>query len=290
MSVGTNRMVSMDISARHIAQLPRRFGLLPQVRGIGHVPRKTDWVRNTFQSFNYSFIVTGGGAYTKGSRTWDVVAPCVITQWPGEYLEYGPMEPWGSWEEIYFIYDSDTLHLFSVKGMADPERPVWPVHDYTRLAGTLRRLEETIQSRYESGWADRVDHICAAAVMESYLGRHLPPVDHNEKIIRDIRDLIRRHYKEDVDLESIAQERGMSRTSFRRHWNRHVDVPPAKYVARQRVREARRLLVETAKPVGEIAREIGFTDPLYFSRKFRAETGMAATEYRRVHRMGPTEQ
>jgi len=268
-----------------MAQLPRRFGLLPQVRGIGHIHRKTDWVRNTFQSFNYSFIVTGGGLYTKSSRTWDVVAPCVITQWPGEYCEYGPLEPWGFWEEIFFIYDPGALPSFAEKGMADPDRPVWPVHDYARLARSLRELDECTQSEYGSGWADRIDHICAGAVMESYLGRRVPPVDDNEKIVRDIRAHIHRHYREEVDFGRLAEGRGMSRTSFRRHWNRHVDVPPAKYVTRLRVREARRLLVETARPIGEIAREVGFADPLYFSRRFRAETGLAATEYRRVHRM-----
>jgi len=50
-----------------------------------------------------------------------------------------------------------------------------------------------------------------------------------------------------------------------------------------RIGEACRLLVETHLSVGEIAAATGFTDPLYFYRRFRIETGATATDYRKNH-------
>lgn len=49
-----------------------------------------------------------------------------------------------------------------------------------------------------------------------------------------------------------------------------------------KINEARRLLRSTLKSVGEIAAELGFSDMMYFSRRFREITGYSPTEYRRL--------
>jgi len=46
--------------------------------------------------------------------------------------------------------------------------------------------------------------------------------------------------------------------------------------------EAGRLLVETGLNIGEIADNLGFADPLYFSRKFKQTHGITASEYRKT--------
>jgi AraC-like DNA-binding protein len=276
----------MEISPRHMAPMPRRFGLFPQVQGIGHIPHKPDWVRNVFTSFNYSFILRGGGLYVKSSRSWNVAAPCVITQWPGEYVEYGPTEPWGFWEEVYVMYSPQDMDVLVDRRLADPARPVWAVQNLERLTQRLTELAEATRTPLAPGLADRIDGICASAVLESLIGRFTPATDANEEAVLAIRSHVNDRYLGDVDFEKLAAARGLSGTSFRRHWSRHVDVPPARYVARLRMREASRLLVETQLSIAEIARVVGFADPLYFSRRFRKETGLTATEYRRIHRPG----
>ncbi|MEI9999307.1 MAG: helix-turn-helix domain-containing protein [Verrucomicrobiota bacterium] len=51
-------------------------------------------------------------------------------------------------------------------------------------------------------------------------------------------------------------------------------------------RTAQRLLAETSLPVGEVAAQAGFQDMFYFSRRFKLETGLAPTQYRRRYRLG----
>lgn len=157
-----------------------------------------------------------------------------------------------------------------------------------RLTHKLTELEEATHTPYAPGLADRIDAICASAVLESLIGRFTPATDANEEAVHAIRSHVHDRYLGELDFEALAAARGLSGTSFRRHWSRHVDVPPAKYLARLRMREASRLLVETQLSIAEIARAVKFSDPLYFSRRFRKETGLSATEYRRVHRPGTT--
>jgi len=46
--------------------------------------------------------------------------------------------------------------------------------------------------------------------------------------------------------------------------------------------EARRMLSETDQPVGQIARDLGFTSPAYFTRAFLHQTGKTPSAFRRA--------
>ncbi len=63
-----------------------------------------------------------------------------------------------------------------------------------------------------------------------------------------------------------------------------IRTPPGQFVTQLRIREACRLLVQTDKSVGEIARMVGFNDPLYFARRFQRAVGESASAYRRRNR------
>jgi AraC family transcriptional activator of pobA len=52
-------------------------------------------------------------------------------------------------------------------------------------------------------------------------------------------------------------------------------------VSERRLLEAKRLLLFTVRTVEDIAYEIGFDDPAYFSRFFRERTGEAPAAWRR---------
>lgn len=60
--------------------------------------------------------------------------------------------------------------------------------------------------------------------------------------------------------------------------NEKSEVAVAASIAR--LTEARRLLAFTLLPVAEIGYRLGFPDPAYFSRRFRAATGESPSVYR----------
>ena len=76
-------VTDMDDFAIHVGALERHFPSDLPVLVVGHHPRKTGWVRNAFVTFNFSFITRGEGEYRTAERTYPVIAPCMITQWPG---------------------------------------------------------------------------------------------------------------------------------------------------------------------------------------------------------------
>ena len=72
----------------------------------------------------------------------------------------------------------------------------------------------------------------------------------------------------------------MSPRTFLRVWQKPFHISPGAYLLRKQLEEARRLLVETELKVYEIAELTGFSDPFYFSRFFKARTGLSPKEYR----------
>ena len=56
--------------------------------------------------------------------------------------------------------------------------------------------------------------------------------------------------------------------------------PAIKHIHERLVLEARRLLVHTARSPKEIAFDIGFLEPSYFTRFFKRETGLTPADHR----------
>jgi AraC family transcriptional regulator, L-rhamnose operon transcriptional activator RhaR len=58
-------------------------------------------------------------------------------------------------------------------------------------------------------------------------------------------------------------------------------LAPLEYLARRRAERAAQLLLRTQWPIAKIGEEVGWDDPNYFARRFRAAFGISASEYRR---------
>lgn len=267
----------------HVGHLPRRFPAVLPVDSIGYIPHKLDWVRHRFNSYNFSFILSGGGEYWCEGKCWRVQAPCVITQSPWHYVEYGPCGEWNEWEELYLIYNEDRLPLLEKMKMIRRDVPVWNIKDSGPTRSRLLELRQAEQSGQMDGFADRVDRLCELMVIESILGETAESLLPEEQAILDIRDHVQSRLLERHDFHELARQHGLSDSTFRRYWAARVGMPPARYTMRLKIEEACRLLVESRMKVGQIADHLGFADRLYFSRRFRHETGMSAADYRRSH-------
>ena len=58
-------------------------------------------------------------------------------------------------------------------------------------------------------------------------------------------------------------------------------MTPMQYIISVRIENAQRLLGTLDYNVTEVASIVGYDNPLYFSRLFKKQTGMAPTDYRK---------
>jgi AraC-like DNA-binding protein len=57
---------------------------------------------------------------------------------------------------------------------------------------------------------------------------------------------------------------------------------PTQYITKIRLDKAKQLLQSSDMTVSEVARKVGFQDPLYFARVFASHAGMPPREYRKA--------
>ncbi len=97
---------NMDVSIKEWGSYRRCFSSAFPLILIDFIRRKRHWMRHAFGTCNFSLILGGRGEYRRFGRTWLVEAPCVITQLPGEHVEYGPAGTAGTWDELFLMYDA----------------------------------------------------------------------------------------------------------------------------------------------------------------------------------------
>lgn len=95
-------------------------------------------------------------------------------------------------------------------------------------------------------------------------------------------ELLRERFAQDVSLDELAGEAGLSAFHFARMFKQSVGVPPRVYLTRLRMEKACELLATTALPVTEIALEVGYSSSQVLARVFFRHHGMTPTDYRRA--------
>lgn len=93
------------------------------------------------------------------------------------------------------------------------------------------------------------------------------------------------HKCEPFSAQCLSAEFYLSYKRLAAVFKEEKGITMQQYHTAQRMNEACRLLRSTLMTVGEVAEAVGYTDILYFSRRFSAETGCCPTEYRRRKRI-----
>jgi AraC-like DNA-binding protein len=261
--------------SRHVAAHARTLRHPLPLLQIGHLPAKTYWVDRVFEFVAFSVVVSGMGRMSVDDETFDVVAPCVLCEYPGPRFRYGPH---GSWNEVFLNYDRAALPLLSEIGLVRPGRFVWPLRNASRVLPMLRELCDVAAGLDAPSAIDRLDRLASGVVSETLLDEDEPADDASR-----IRRHLEAHFATRIDFEALAKRFGLSFTTFRRHWARQMPESPARFVRGVRLKHACRLLCETRLPIAEIARRVGFDDPLHLSKVFRKDVGTSAREYRRKY-------
>jgi AraC-like DNA-binding protein len=271
----------MDFLIKHWAPYSRRFPGAPALVSSDLVLEKSGWVRSRFTSCNYSIILRGEGRFERLGKVWPVVAPCVITQWPGERVDYGPTG--GTWTEWYCVYDRSEYRKFISRGMLDPQKPVWPVADPASLQLHLSEFAALARAEDPAWVVDLVDRVAERAILSTWLAPGAPSDEHSA--FRAMAVSLRQNLAKAWDFERLAMTSGHSVSTFRRRWIEVFGRPPSDYLRHLRLAEACRLLAETTLLIKEIASRTGFPDELYFSRRFHLDIGKSPSDYRRMYQL-----
>ena len=91
---------------------------------------------------------------------------------------------------------------------------------------------------------------------------------------------IQQNYVQHLVRRQIAKAVGVSEDYLGRIFQQELGLSPIEYLNRYRIKEAKSLLIHTGASVTDIAAQVGFDDPAYFSRAFRKQAGLSPRAFR----------
>ena len=92
---------------------------------------------------------------------------------------------------------------------------------------------------------------------------------------------LRQNYSMPLTLDTLASLAAVSPSYLERLFRRHLHTSPMRCLRQIRIQEAKKLLIQSAFSIEDIACRVGIPDASYFWRLFRKETGFSPSEYRR---------
>ncbi|WP_218597978.1 helix-turn-helix domain-containing protein [Polaribacter sp. NJDZ03] len=97
---------------------------------------------------------------------------------------------------------------------------------------------------------------------------HVIKEDVETRLFKDFSLLVEQNFKTMHSVTEYANRLGLSPKSITKHFQKLGAKTPSDFIKNRILLEAKRLLVYTDKTVKEIAFELGFNDPAYFTRFF----------------------
>ncbi len=93
--------------------------------------------------------------------------------------------------------------------------------------------------------------------------------------------IIHSRYADDLDIETLAREAGVSRSVLGERFAEILGEPPMRYCARWRMRMAANMLRDGKANTANVAFAVGFTSEAAFNRAFKREYGEPPATWRR---------
>ncbi|NLI21058.1 MAG: response regulator [Clostridiales bacterium] len=101
-------------------------------------------------------------------------------------------------------------------------------------------------------------------------------------VINRCLQFIHTHYRENIALSDAAEAVNVSKSYLSLLFKQETGINFSKYLMTYRVEDAKRLLTGTTYKTYEVAEQVGFPNPYYFSKVFKDVTGLSCKEYKNL--------
>ncbi|EIQ01553.1 DNA-binding domain-containing protein, AraC-type [Opitutaceae bacterium TAV1] len=242
--------------------------------------RECRWEGNRPQ--DWSLVLTLGG---RGE-----ISTCngVVETIPGDLTLISPGHPHtfytaANWV-IRWVHFLMRPHMSSKITWPEPVRGIYQVHfEGTDLKACTIALEEAnkLDLQRAKGWYPLAYNLAENILLRGNNKAEETGGATDAKIIL-AQKLLMDSPGSTSNMDKIAAECGMSRSSFYAHFKQAVGVSPREYREVLSLRRAQMLLDSSHLSISEIAEQIGMSNIYYFSNRFKKFSGASPSAYRQT--------
>ena len=214
----------------------------------------------------FIFTIRGAAEVSFDLESLQATPQSVVHGAPGHRVKFEipSAEPF---QHLTVYYDAETPW----HGGSDLMRSVYAL-PFLPDENTTQLLQDLTRSVQAANWDDQSQRsLLAQQLIMSLFGQNTM----NQEILQVGRavSLMQNSYQKNLKLADLAEEADMTETHFSYVFHKIYHIRPIDYLIRLRLRKASDLLV-TGSTVTEAAWQVGYQDPLYFSRLFKKHFGI----------------
>lgn len=232
--------------------------------------------------FQLIYIVSGKAHFHFDNKEEIVTAGHMVLYHPKEPQKY---EYYGDEQtEVYWVHftGGDVTNILRSYGLTD-DKKIFYCGSGLEYQGIFRNMIYELQMCKEN----------YAAMLEMYLRQLFIMLQRyfisslkndNIHVVEEIdkaTSYFNEHYSENICIEKYAENNHVSVSWFIRNFKHCTGFTPMQYILSKRIYNAEVLLQNPTYNVTEIARIVGYDNPLYFSRIFKKVKGLSPSEYRK---------
>ncbi len=142
----------------------------------------------------------------------------------------------------------------------------------------LARIDNLLKSRRQLKDLFNSNQNSTLSTINSQLSTTNSPLKEDSFLLK-FKDYIEAHMTDsDLNVETIGAELGLSRVQLYRKVKALTGQSPVELLRTARLQKGRQLLLTTDKNISEVAYEVGFTAPSYFTKCFKDEFGISPSD------------
>lgn len=229
--------------------------------------------------YSVHMVMNGVGWLESGGDRVKLKRNDLFVVFPGEEQSYYP-DPSNPWSYIWVdLMGKDIESLLRMCGTG-PELPYKTVRD-SEIPELFQALLNTYNTADSSLFecSVRFMAILAKLLKENAAARGSDQFVSQKNLVREAIIFISNNYRLNITLADVAAAIGVSKSYLVSLFAKEAKIAPMKYLMLYRIASASELLAKGDLNVNEVSREVGFNDPLYFSRCFSAVKGKPPRDY-----------
>lgn len=234
--------------------------------------------------FQIIYIASGKAHFHFGNPENETIVPAgnIVLFRPKEFQKY---EYYGiDKTEVYWIHftGNDVKNILRKYGFPDEKR-IFPVGTSLEYERVFKRIIMELQ-RCQDDYEEMLDLLLRHLLIIFHRELTREHVLKNEYLDSEMditASYFNENYNRDINIEEYAVSRGMSVSWFIRNFKKYTGTTPMQFITSIRITNAQMLLETTNYAINEIARIVGYDNPLYFSRLFRKQKGCPPSHYRK---------
>lgn len=227
------------------------------------------------------YILHGGGTFASAHKKEITIhAGQMILLFPGEWHSYAP-NPQTGWYEHWIGFDGSAIEGLVRQGFFDQENPVFEIgmnEEVIRLYKRAAHIATLQTAGFQQMLAGIVHLLLGYTFAEN---RQICFENRNVATqINQARALLTANFNKAITPQEVAAQVNMSYSWFRKVFKQYTGFSPSQFRENLRIQRSKELLVGTSLSSQQIAFEVGFDTPYYFSLLFKKRTGYSPLRYR----------